>query len=94
MQSDSGAAIGPDVVYALLAEGTPRVGQRGAGVSASHQPAPANGRDGITLRGHPVFGDNYGWKKINEREFAYVTPLTYGRARINVGEAMWVRDGY
>lgn len=44
---------------------------------------------------HPVFGDMYaGPKTLEDGRIAYVTPLTFGRARINIGDEWFVEDGY
>ncbi len=44
---------------------------------------------------HPIFGEMYaGPKTLEDGRIAYVTPLTFGRARINIGDLSWVEDGY
>lgn len=42
---------------------------------------------------HPEFGPIYaGPKTLADGRIAYVGPLTYGRARINVGTEQWIED--
>jgi len=44
---------------------------------------------------HPIFGPIYSEPRtFSDGRVAYVTPLTFGRARINVGDEDWVRDGW
>jgi hypothetical protein len=44
---------------------------------------------------HPIFGDMHaGPKTLEDGRIAYVTPLTFGRARINIGTVDWVEQGY
>lgn len=44
---------------------------------------------------HPVFGPLYaGPVSLPDGRIAYVCPLTFGRARINVGDETSVHDGY
>lgn len=44
---------------------------------------------------HPDFGPVYAPPRtLPDGRIAYVTPLTFGRARINVGDLYFVHDGY
>lgn len=44
---------------------------------------------------HPDFGPLFaGPRTLPDGRIAYVCPLTYGRARINVGDRYGVDDGY
>ena len=43
----------------------------------------------------PDFGPIYGERKtLTDGRIAYVMPLVFGRARINVGDMHFVEDGY
>lgn len=44
---------------------------------------------------HPKFGPLYaGPRTLPDGRLAYVIPLTFDRARINVGDEWGVQDGY
>lgn len=44
---------------------------------------------------HPDFGPLYaGPRELPDGRIAYVSPLTFGRARINVGDEHSIHDGY